>query len=177
MTLAEIIKWLEARSTRDGKCLIWKLASREGVPQAGLVDPETGKKWTANVRRLVWAAKHGKQPHKSYVVVCTCETEGCVEPTHLKEISRSQLHKGRTFTASHRLAVTIAARKRSTTKLSEEDVREIRYSEESAHQIAARFGVTASHVYGIRRNSWCPEVSNNPFAGLFASNDPARRKA
>jgi hypothetical protein len=177
MTLAEIIKWLESRSRREGKCLIWMRSLRGGVPQGSMIDEETGEKVTANVRRVVWAAKHGKAPHKSYVIVCNCETEGCVEPSHLKEISRSQLHKGRTFTAAHKLAVTIAARKRRTTKLSEEDVREIRYSDEPADQIAARFGVTKNHVWGIRRNEWCRDVASNPFAGLFAANDSARRKA
>jgi hypothetical protein len=177
MNLAEIIEWLEARSTREGKCLIWKRSLRGGVPQASMMDPETGEKATTNVRRVVWAAKHGKPPRKTYVVVCDCERDGCVEPGHLKEISRSQLHKGRTFTADHKLAVTLAARKRYTTKLTQEDVREIRHSDEPAPKIAARFGVTASHVWGIRRNSWCQEVTNNPFAGLFAANDSKRRTA
>lgn len=167
MNMNEWLHWLETRTMRDGKCLIWKRAHVQGVPQASVTFPELGIKKAVNVRRALWEAKVGRPPRKAYVVVCTCGVDGCVEPSHLKEISRSQLHKGRKQTAAHRLACTIAARQRKTTKLSEEDVRAIRHGDESAEEMAARYGVTAAHVWGIRRNAWCREVTKNPFAGLM----------
>ena len=166
-TMEGMRAWLEARCVRDGKCLVWSMSTRDGVPQANLFDPETGKKGTFNVRREAWRLRVGRPPRKGYVIVCTCETGKCVEPEHLKEISRSQLHKGKPKSEAHRLAIAKAAKTKKNAKLSDEALQDIRTSDDPLPVCAARHGVSVSHVSGIRLGKWCKEVVANPFAGLY----------
>jgi hypothetical protein len=167
-TLAEMMEFVEQRCTRDDNgCLVWRYSCRDGVPQANW-KTEDGKKTTLNVRRALWESLKGKKPRKSYVIVCTCGTDFCVEPKHLKEISRSQLQSGKPKSEAHRLAIAKAARNKKNTKLSPEAVKEIRESDERVIVLAKRFGVTVSHVYGIKANRWCRDTDGNPFAQLFA---------
>lgn len=166
-TLAELMDWLEARVVRDDDCLIWTHSMRGSVPQACL-PLEGGGRGTVNVRRVLWTARVGRPPRKDYVIVCSCESEGCVNPEHLKEITRSQLLAGRRKSLAHKLALARSARAGKRAKLTPEQVREIRHSDEPQREIAARMGVTPGHVSGIRLNKWCRDANGNPFAGLGA---------
>lgn len=165
-TLAELMEWVEARAYRKDECLVWKFSFNGNQPQGGWKDPETGRKVTINVRRWLWERKVGRGAKRAYVVVCKCGTDGCVEPSHLTEISRSAMLSGKTITPSHRLAITLSARRRSTSKLTEEAVQDIRYGDGTQDEKAERHGVTRSHVQKIMAHQWWRDLSS-PFMGLM----------
>ncbi|GAB3763569.1 hypothetical protein GCM10028796_17300 [Ramlibacter monticola] len=166
-TIAEWRQWLAGRASRDDGCLVWKLCKRSGVPQANWINPQSGKKETINVRRMVFEAREGRPAHKNACVVCKHGNGGCVEPSHLIEVTRGEMARGRKLSAAARARMTAAARTRKNIKLTQEQVRAIRYSSEPSHVVAERFGVSKSHVCGIRSNKWCREAGD-PFAGLGA---------
>lgn len=163
-TLAAWMEWAEARAYRMDGCLVWKQSFNGNAPQASIGDG--AEKETVNVRRKLWAMKIGRPPRSGYVVVCRCDTHGCIEPEHLKEISRSQMLAGRTMSPQHRLAITKSARNRSTSKLTQEAVDDIRYGEGDVSEKAARYGITEKYVEDIiRQRSW--RDLSSPFAALM----------
>ena len=165
-TLAEWLAWAEARSVRteDG-CLVWKQSLNGEQPQAGMkVD---GKKVTVNVRRKLYEAKHPKAIPKAWVVMCKCDTKGCIEPEHLTAKSRSKMLTGRKFTAAHVINITLAARRRRTAKLTQEAVNDIRYGEGSMREKADRHGICYEYVhYIVNYRSW--RDVGGPFSQLLA---------
>jgi hypothetical protein len=162
-TLAEMMEWIEARAVRDGDCLIWKQSFNGAQPQGGkLID---GRKVSVNVRRMAWELKHERQPRKNWVVVCKCETPGCVEPSHLREISRSKMLSGIQLTPTHKAALTRAARNRKSSKLTQEAVDDIRRGDGTIHEKAQRYGVSSNHVNGIIKGRWWRDI-RSPFRGL-----------
>jgi hypothetical protein len=165
-TLAEWLKWVEARSEReeDG-CLVWQQACNGRQPAACIGDREN--KQTVNIRRKLWEMRSGRPPRRAYIVVCTCDTERCVEPTHLKEAHRSTMQKGRPLKADHRLAITLAARRRGNLKLTQADVDDIRYGEGEPEEKAVRYGITVDYVKSIMAHRVWKALAS-PFAGLFA---------
>ena len=164
-TLAAWLEWAEARAARVDDCLVWKQAFNGSAPQACLGDRD--EKETVNVRRKLWSLRAGRPARRGYVVVCKCETYGCIEPEHLKEMSRSQLLRGKPLAPTHRIALTKAARSRSNNKLTADDVHDIRHGEGSVEEKAARYGIGVKYVEDIIRQRCWRDLSN-PFAGLGA---------
>jgi hypothetical protein len=164
-TYAELMEWIEARSHREDDCLVWRLAvAGDGRPQGGYMDGK--RRITLNVRRVLWEAKHDKPAPRKMVVVCTCDTERCVNPEHLKLASRSS-RQNKSISAAHHLQLTLAARARATTKLSAEAVQDIRNGEGTAEEKARRHGITTSYAEDVMRHRAWREVIASPFAGLM----------
>lgn len=101
------------------------------------------------VHRIIFYLEHGWWPP---LVRHSCDTPCCVEPTHLlpgtpRDNTLDMFRRGRSHTARGERA--------SNTKLTEQQVREIRASSESYLVLAARYGVKPRHIYCIwNRESW-----------------------
>lgn len=175
-TLEEWLSWVECRARREDSCLVWLRAFNNGEsPQTCLETPE-GRKISILIRRKLWELKNGRPPRRSYVVIAKCGTHGCVEPEHLREMSRSLLQRGKAKSVEHRMALTKAARERKSNKLTQEAVNDIRYGEGTVVEKAQRYGITTDYVCDVLAHRCWKDISG-PFAGLFAANDGRRRVA
>lgn len=97
--------------------------------------------------RISWELHRGPIP-KGLCVLHTCDNPPCVNPDHLwlgtmVENNADRDNKGR--------FITLRGEAIGTSKLTEQDVIEIRASEEPYLTIAARFGVCENNVSLIRR--------------------------
>jgi len=103
--------------------------------------------------RVSWLLHRGPIPDG--MLVChRCDNPGCVNPDHLflgsaAESTADMDAKGRRVTVPH------PGEQHGYAKLSEQDVRAIRASNERQRDIAKRFGITQANVSLIRRRkSW-----------------------
>lgn len=81
-----------------------------------------------------------------------CDIGLCVNPAHLFVGTHAQ---NMSDMASKGRASTMRGEKNHKAKLSKEDVSEIRSSQELAHVLALRFGVSKSHIFNVRAGrSW-----------------------
>lgn len=100
-----------------------------------------------------------------------CEERRCINPEHLFKSTSSAIAKKaakRGAWGGARRAAKIAASKRATGKLTIEQAREIRMSDESGPVLALRYGVDKSLINGIKAGrNWKEYSSTNPFAGLM----------
>lgn len=148
----------------EGDCWIWQGAcdghGRPQIRHGGKAMP---------VRRVVAGLRQGKEVAPYLVVAAKCQNLMCVSPdcahiTTTRGAAKMAAERG----AYHSPAKTakMAATKRAKSRISESLIEEIRASQESCYVLAARIGVSASHIKMIRRFQ-ARRPSNNPFAGLF----------
>jgi hypothetical protein len=168
LPLDELMEWVEARSIRneDG-CLVWQRALSSGRPVS--CREIAGRKVTINIRRELWTATHGRAIPKKFVIVCGCDSPGCVEPDHLKAMPRTSLTKGRPLTAAHRIAISLGRRESGKRiKLTTEAVEDIRNAEGTAQSLrekADRYGICVDHARQVHQQKWWRD-HGNPFIGL-----------
>lgn len=75
------LRWIEPRIVREGTCWHWQGATdTNGEPVLTIQNPETGKRGTHRVKRIVadmfWMMK------KHYDVIHECGNLTCINPTH-----------------------------------------------------------------------------------------------
>jgi len=141
--------------------------------------------WTGPVHRRCKAPIFNRKDRKVYVkrevvhltgrqiagrcVTSTCRNQLCVNPDHLRVVSRSVIQRrtaaSGAFSGMH-IKIKVAAAKRSKSKISQESVRAIRESDETAPALARRYGITESYVYMILRHQSRIEYQT-PFAGVL----------
>ena len=160
-----LIEKIQCHITLDGECWQW-----HGYMQGATPMMNHGGK-AANVRRLVLIERG--VPMKGYIATYTCGNPACVNPEHTGRSTRAQTNRkiaADMNTATNTLRVKrIADVKRNTqSKLSLDDVRQIRASDDTQRNLAARFGVTQTTVGRIRRGEMWKTFSASPFSGLFA---------
>lgn len=133
-------------------CWVWTGRIHEGVPY-GWHGGSLG-----SMRKVAFSLHHGREVAHGHVVKTTCECGACLNPFHLKEISRRELLRENHLKepAIRRSArLTAAAVARGNAVLNLEKAREIRASCEPARVFAERFGVSESHINRVRRGeSW-----------------------
>ena len=157
-----LIAKYRAHCVEEGDCLIWQRGSGK-LPQITI----NGKK--TNIRKLI-AMERGDRMISGGVFGCSCLTEKCIAPAHIRQRNRSQ--HGEFFGAlgaySGPLKIAkMAATKRAKSKLDDEKVSAIRASSKSAKTLSAEYGVAASYITSIRAgNNW--KSYSSPFAGLGA---------
>lgn len=161
---AEIIR---ANTVEDGDCLRWTGACCNGHPG---MRGENGK--TVLVRRELWQAKHGPIP-AGKILRCTCGTPKCVQIEHctLTTYKRLALQLGAIGVMSGPVrSAKIAAAKRAgkQAKVTQEDVRAIRASDEPVAVLAGRYGVAEATISKYRLGQMRREFEANPWQGLGA---------
>lgn len=150
---------LMARTATDGNCRVW----------LGHCDSVGSPKITIHyqkyfVRRLVWQLLHGPIA-KGGQIGATCGTPGCTAPAHLVCRTRSQALKGRPIPIERRIRIALTQRAKAATKLTPEQVAEIRASTEPANALDKRYGLSNGRASFIRRGLAWRDYAN-PFAGL-----------
>jgi hypothetical protein len=166
---------LRCASCEPGECWDWRgtyLHDGRRPVIAKRMDTDNGrtnKQFYA--RHLVMWLTRGERPDLGLfrAIVTTCDNPCCVNPEHLKVVSRKTVVRkvaatGIYSSQSHRMKVANARRR--SAKLSEEAVKDIRDSEDPAKVAAEKHGVTAAYVYMLRRGEFRQDYSN-PFAGLM----------
>lgn len=162
--------WLEERVIERDGCLAWTLAANNGT------DPRTHVNGaTVAVRRLIYNETHDKPMKRNECAMVQPECcELCVHPDHIKKVARKAIQKGRKLNLDH--AIAIAKARRAQGKLTLDQVLEIRASTEPYPVLAQRYGIHQSHVGYIKAQRAWKDYAN-PFAGLFAANSDAARRA
>lgn len=153
MTLNESLR---RRCTEDAGCLLWTGSqTHNGLPV----------QHNRSLRRAVWESSRGPLARNQLVGV-SCEHANCIEPTHLVLTTKSQASKKGNLPIDVRLrrAVALSITKRKTSKLSLQDVRDIRSSGEMSCDLARKYGVSDSAISKIRLNLAWRDAS--PFSGL-----------
>jgi hypothetical protein len=163
MSLPKItVDWLMARVRDVDGCLVWTGYSAGGRPLTNL--GTRGGRRPISVRRLVWVSA-GRRLKPGHEIVCTCGVDNCVELAHLEQQTHSAHLAGRTKPLTTR--ARIAASKRATSKLSDEDVAAIRASEQDNDVIAAEYGCTKEYVRLLKAGLFRRDLTS-PLAGVFA---------
>lgn len=103
---------------------------------------------TVAAHRFSYFMSRGEPVKRGNPLVChKCDVEGCVNPDHLwagtpADNMQDKSKKGR--------AKRLAGERNGMSKLSEEDVRAIRSDPRGHTAVAADYGISVSHVHGIR---------------------------
>jgi hypothetical protein len=147
----------------DCDCAIWQGNTKKRGHPSMRYD---GK--TQLVRRVLWISLHG--PIKTgYLVRMTCTTPKCVNPEHMKLVTRKALAQemgALGLMGGLVRSASIARARRLQAILTDEQVREIRSSKESSRYIAKRMGVSQSYISAIRLNKLRREYAS-PWSQLL----------
>lgn len=128
-----------AKVDKSGDCWLWT-GTRDRIGYGHL-----GARWARPdtlAHRISWRIANGPIPH-GLMVLHKCDVRPCVNPDHLylgtqKENARDRHERGR------------AAPMPSRRKLTDEQVAEIRSSDEKLRVLAERFGVGVSTIGAVR---------------------------
>jgi hypothetical protein len=148
--ITDIAAHIAARCMEDGDCLVWTGGCASKSHPAVQYNAPDGKKCVL-VRRWAWEQKHGPIP-RGKIVHCTCNTPKCVLDEHLELTTHGKLAKAngaRGLMSGTVRSAKIAASHRARhplTKLTQEQVREIRASDETGVALAERYGVCEAMI-------------------------------
>jgi hypothetical protein len=147
------------KRTVDG-CLIWQAYSD---PKRGPVlrDKDNHPK---SVRRTIWEKAYGPLAPSFSLRMVECDHPGCVELSHMWPRRRSDEAKGRPNSVAQN--AKIAATKRKTAKLTDDDVRALRDGSMTPAQVAKARGVSLQAARAARAGECWKEYAS-PFAGLL----------
>lgn len=149
-----------------GDCLTWDGAhTPQGHPLVRYGDN------VQRVDKVLWTVVHGKTLKDGYTLMRTCETPGCCNHEHHKQVTRSTAMRAAFAAigfggAAHGQKVSLAVRSK-TGVLSPEQVELIRASTKSARLMAEEFGCTKSVINAARSHKTYRDYSS-PFASLGA---------
>lgn len=160
-----LIEKIQRHITPDGDCWQWHGCMQGAIPMM----KHDGK--VANVRRLVLIERG--VPMKGHIATYTCGNPVCVNPEHAARSTRTQMNRrnmAEMSGATNTLRVKRIAeiKRRTSAKLSQADVDQIRAADEKQQDLANRYGVTKSLIGKIRRGEVWRTFSASPFSGLFA---------
>lgn len=148
---AYLMEKIRTRCVEEGDCLIWPGAICTRGPVA------TIKGVQHSLRRVAWESKHLKPFPDDRLASPDCGNPRCL--AHVVATTWSKLNT-RPTSLSHRIRTALACRKDS--KLSDEAVDEIRYSDERVVELAARHGISTAYAYMVRRGQ-CRVDYLNPY--------------
>ena len=160
-----LIEKIQCHITLDGDCWEWHGCMQGSVP----IMKHDGQ--VANVRRLVLIER--ETPMNGYIATFTCGNHKCVNPDHVARSSRAQMNRRimadmSSATNTLRIKRIADVKRRTDAKLSQDDVNQIRASDDRHEDLAERFGVSKSLIGRVRRGEVWRTFSASPFAGLFA---------
>lgn len=124
------VRYVEVPTGRSTPCWMWQLA--KNCKGYGICWDPRGKMVLAH--RFYYEGEHGAIP-ASLQLDHLCRVPGCVRPEHLEPVTAAEnVRRGR------------------ATKLTAEDIRWIRSSNETQIVLAQRYGVGQGHISRIRNN-------------------------
>lgn len=151
------LRWLRARTEHEGECWLWQPAvAGNGLPSASIQGSNS-----VNVRRWVFGCCCSSLV-SGQEVVPTCGNRLCLNPEHLKQVTRTQRFaqaKGRgAFTRKPQHIAAITAARRASAKYTPEQIEHVRRlaSEDlSVAEIARRAGVGYDTAWTVcRGRAW-----------------------
>lgn len=160
-----LIEKIQCHVTLDGECWQWHGCMQGAVPMM----KHDGQ--VANVRRLVLIGRG--VPMKGYIATFICGNPECVNPEHTARSTRAQMNRRimadmNSATNTLRVKRIAEIKRRTSAKLSQADVYQIRASDDRYDDLATRFGVSKSLIGRVRRGEVWRTFSASPFSGLFA---------
>lgn len=158
----------------DSGCWVWMGGCSHGAPSVNLILPG-GKRASVNGRRAALYLKSGKWPEKIMVAVATseCDESMCCNPKHAKLITRGELNAINAKSPKFRLKMMMHGMKNrpAMAKITIEQVREIRASNDPTKVVAALYGISESNVSMIRRNiTWRDDIGHGVVVGSSVFN-------
>ena len=164
MKPASMQAYVAAHVVEDGDCLRWVGPFSNGSPIRRL----HGKYIT--IRRYLYEVAHGPIP-AGKVMRCTCGMNACVNLEHARLTTHSSIAKecgalGLMSGAVRSAKIAAAKRAGPQAKITQDDVRAFRASDEPAAVFARRHGISQSTACKIRRNEIRREFAGNPWAAL-----------
>jgi len=143
------IRWIrEHLDHRGDDCLLWPYSkdSRVGRGMLGY----NGQQWWAH--RLMCTLAHGEPPTPKHQTIHTCGNGhlGCANPRHLRWGTNAENQKDRRKHGTHKGA------KGTRTRLTDDQIAEIRRKEKTQVQIAKDFGISLGCVQYWQRHDRPP---------------------
>ena len=136
--------WAKVRKTRS--CWIWEACKDAHGYGAFTVPKLEDMGWrTEKAHRLAWKFTYGEEPGLRHVLH-RCDNPSCVNPDHLFLGTHQDNMKDMVRKNRHAVGERSGA-----SKLTEEEVLEIRSSPETATKLAKKYGVDLSTVCKVRR--------------------------
>lgn len=162
--MSGLLDYVGARTAEDGDCLRWTGTLYNGHP-GGTLDRKK-----ILIRRALYERANGPIP-AGKIIRCTCNTPLCVQLKHCKLTTYRDVAKecGALGLMSGPVrSARIAATKRAGTqaKISQDDARAIRASEEPQIVLAERYHIAQATVSKIRLWQVRREFVGNPWTGL-----------
>lgn len=153
-----ILERILPRTIEVGDCMEWQGHFCQGKhPQINL-----GGGRVVTVRRALWEEANGPVPAGLWVGL-SCGNWRCVCPAHLVARTRSKALRGRSRTPQE--IISVATARRAQSRLTMEDARAMRASDEPVKALAARYRISWGYVWRIRRGeAWADTAS--PWQGL-----------
>ena len=170
----QTIQTIHARCTEVGDCWEWQGGTTgTGHPCVR----HDGK--TVLVRRLVMQLA-GRPLRPSDRAMTTCENILCVNEDHLTQRTHRQVmaRQGELGKLSEpaRTAKIAATQRTRRGKITMDDARAIRASDETHEQAALRYGIHPSKIASIRQYRCWRELEGNPFVGLGVRTSAAQSR-
>lgn len=164
--MEDLIERIRRHIEEVGDCWEWTGALQVNCPTPMM---RYGQR-TSQVRRFI-AEFQGKQLQGKFAT-CKCRNDLCVNPDHVMVVTRKRLQeliaKERQYQTNPVRIKKLADKARLRSKLTPEQVEEIRGADELQRITAARYGISQAAVSSIKRGRTWKEYSS-PFAGLFGA--------
>lgn len=158
--------YIRMRCVEEGDCLIWQGARSD----SGQPCMHHNGKTRAMVRRVLYAEVNGVEIPDDRCVITTCGQRLCLNPKHLKEVSRGEVRTHAAKLGAYKSAARVLKRTatlRKKSHITDEVVARIRGAK-TAREAHEQTGVSLPYVYQIRDGVRRVPLGN-PFAGLLVS--------
>lgn len=143
----------EIDDTDSDSCWLWQGRMSAGIPVGHVQSLHS-----FSLRRRMWELVNGPTATSELVRMTKCECENCLNPAHMKLITRGKLlreNAGKEDRLVKSARAHRAAVERGHAKATMEVARQIRLMPGTAREAAEKFGLSESSVNSIRRGaSW-----------------------
>lgn len=160
------LDFLKSKTEEVGECWIWQAGKSHKIPHLrATID---GQKKSMSVKRWI-AEYHLKLDIKGKLITSSCFEHCCVNPDHIKVVSRKKLQQMWTDklqfqqSATNKIKQSIARQKQFPR--SDDLIQRILESNESCVKIAKKEGVSKTFVNNVKTGRYV-KYSQNFFRGL-----------
>lgn len=154
------------RTDEVADCHLWSGSTNSGLPTY-----KPANKPCTLVRRAMYQLAGG-QLKRRVPIDDSCGERLCINPAHLhqsstRKVGQKAAAKGAWRTKARAAKIASAKRTGPQSKITIEDARVIRLSDDTGPVLAARYGVNRAVINGIKAGTRWRDYSS-PFAGLMA---------